>query len=101
MIVNRFDKRFFSLFCHKIITVKEVTNLYYTHIWHVYRTSEIATSDYKSQFISTFINKLCKLIRVKQKLLIVYHLQIDNNTEILNQYINQRLRLFINHFQDN
>ena len=58
-------------------------------------------SDHESQFISVFMNELCKLIRVKQKLSTVYHLQTDDNTEILNQYIDQRLRLFINHFQDN
>ena len=58
-------------------------------------------SDHKSQFISVFMNKLCKLIEVKQKLLTVYYSQTDNNTEILNQYIDQRLRLFINYFQDN
>ena len=57
--------------------------------------------DHESQFILVFMNELCKLTRVKQKLLTVYHSQTDNNIEILNQYINQRLRLFINHFQDN
>ena len=41
-------------------------------------------SDYKSQFISAFMNELCKLTEIKQKLSITYHSQTDDNTEILN-----------------
>ena len=47
------------------------------------------------------MNELCKLVGVKQKLSTVYHLQTDRSTEVLNQYIDQRLYPFVNHFQDN
>src|SRR6266496_5976186 len=47
------------------------------------------------------MDELCKLTGVKQKLSTANYLQTDGNTEILNQYINQRLHPFINHFQDN
>ena len=40
-------------------------------------------------------------MRVKQKLLTAYHLQTDENAEVLNQYINQQLCPFVNYFQDN
>src|SRR5215469_12562607 len=47
------------------------------------------------------MDELCKLTGVKQKLSTAYHPQTDGNTESLNQYIDQRLRPFVNHFQDN
>ena len=40
-------------------------------------------------------------MRVKQKLLTAYYLQTDESTEVLNQYIDQQLHSFVNHFQDN
>ena len=52
-------------------------------------------------FVSAFTDKLCKLTGVKQKLSTTYHPQTDGNTEVMNQYIDQRLRPFVNHFQDN
>jgi hypothetical protein len=47
------------------------------------------------------MDELCKLTGAKQKLSTAYHPQTDGNTEVLNQYIDQRLRPFVNHFQDN
>jgi len=38
---------------------------------------------------------------IKQKLSTAYHPQTDGNTEIVNQYLDQRLRPFINYHQDN
>ena len=59
------------------------------------------TSDQGSQFISDFIDELLILTRTKLKLLIAEYVQTDGQTEIVNQIINTRLRLFVNHFQDN
>lgn len=47
------------------------------------------------------MDELCKLTGVRQKVSTAYHPQTDGNIEIPNQYIDQRLRPFINHFQDN
>ena len=47
------------------------------------------------------MDELCKLVGVKQKLSTAYHLQTDESTEVLNQYINQQLHPFVNHFQNN
>ena len=101
VVVDRFGKRSFSLPCEKTVTAAKAADLYYTHIWRVYGTPETATSDRGPQFISAFMDELCKLTGVKQKLSTAYHPQTDGNTEVLNQYIDQRLRPFVNHFQDN
>src|SRR5947207_1840872 len=63
---------------------KTTARLYYEHPWRIYGTPETITSDRGPQFISTFMDELCRLTRVKQKLSTAYHPQTDGNTEILN-----------------
>ena len=58
------------------------------------------TSNQGPQFISDFIDKLLILTRMKLKLLITEYTQTDRQIEIVNQIIDTRLRLFVNHFQD-
>ena len=101
VVIDRFGKRAFSLPCHKEVTATQAAELYYHHIWRIYGTPETATSDRGPQFVSAFMDELCKLTGVKQKLSTAYHPQTDGNTEVLNQYIDQRLRPFVNYFQDN
>lgn len=100
VVVDRLSKRAFTLPCKKTTSAKDAADLYYKHIWRVYGLPETATSDRGGQFVSAFTNELCKLTGVKQKLSTAYHPQTDGNTEVLNQYIDQRLRPFVNHFQD-
>ena len=101
VIIDRLGKRAFSLPCTREATAATAARLYYEYPWRIYGAPETITSDRGPQFISAFTDELCKLTGVKQKLSTAYHPQTDGNTEILNQYIDQRLRPFINHFQDN
>lgn len=101
VVIDRLGKRSFSLPCHKTVTAKEAATLYFIHIWRIYGAPETITSDRGPQFISVFTQELCKLTGVKQKLSTADHPQTDGNSEVLMQYIDQRLRPFVNHFQDN
>jgi hypothetical protein len=75
--------------------------LYYQYIWRTYRTPETITSDRGPQFISSFASELGLVLGFRFKLSTASHPQTDGNTEILNQVIQQRLRPFVNHYQDN
>ncbi len=75
--------------------------MFYEHPWRIFGTPESVTSDRGPQFISAFFEELCKLMGVKQKLSTANHPQTNGSTEIINQYIQLRLRPFINHYQDN
>ncbi len=101
VIVDRLSKRCFSLPCHKTVSAEEAADLYYRHIWRVYGSPKSIVSDRGSQFTSAFWDELCKLIGVKLKLSSAYHPQTDGNTEIVNQWLDQRLRPFVNYHQDN
>jgi predicted aspartyl protease len=101
VVVDRLGKRCFSLPCHKTVTAEGTADLYYKHIWRVYGPPRSMVSDRGPQFISSFMDELCRLTGVKQKLSTAHHPQTDGQTEIVNQYLDQRLRPFVNYHQDN
>jgi hypothetical protein len=71
------------------------------YILQTYRIPDSIVSDYRLQFISEFWNKFCRILGIKLKLSTACYLQTDRQTEIINQYINQQLRPFVNYYQDN
>ena len=101
VIMDRLCKQAYSLPCHKIATVKDLANLYLKHPYREGRLPESITSDRGPQFISDFWEELCRILGIKVKLSTAFHPQTDGQTEIMNQYLDQRLRPFINHYQDN
>lgn len=100
VVVDRLGKRCYSLPCHKTTTAKEMARLYYTHIWRNHGAPQSITSDRGPQFISAFWDEFCKILGIRVKLSTAEHAQTDGQTEIMNQYLDQRLRPFCNFFQD-
>ena len=49
----------------------------------------------------TFWTEFCRLLGIKLKLSTAHHPQTDGQTKIINQYLEQRLKPFINYYQDN
>ena len=84
VVVDRLGKRCFSLLYYKTITAEQTADLYFIHIWRIFGPPRSVVSDRGPQFISAFMDELCRLISVKQKLLTAYYPQIDGNTEIVN-----------------
>jgi transposase InsO family protein len=61
---------------------------------------ETLVSDRGPQFVSDFWDEFCSRIGTKLKLSTANHPQTDGQTEIVNQYFDQRLRPYVNHYQD-
>ena len=78
-----------------------MAQLFITNVYRTHGSPETIVSDRGPQFISEFWTELCRILGIKLKLLTVYHPQTDGQTEIINQYLDQRLRPFINYHQDN
>ena len=101
ILVDRFGKRPFLIPCHKNINAKEAAQLYIYYVYHIYGPPDTIILDYGPQFISAFWNEFTRILGIRLKLSTAYHPQTDGQTEIVNQYLDQRLRPFINYFQNN
>jgi transposase InsO family protein len=101
LIVDRFGKRPISLPCKKSIDAKSAARLYINYPFRIYGPPDTIVSDRGPQFISAFWNEFTRILGIKLKLSTAYHPQTDGQTEIVNQYLDQRLRPFVNYFQDN
>jgi len=53
------------------------------------------------QFEAELTKKLNKMLGIKMKLLISFHLQTDRQTKYMNQELEQYLRFFVDHRQKN
>jgi transposase InsO family protein len=101
VIVDRLSKKPLSLPCHKTTTAEDMARMYIETIYRWKGPPDTIVSDRGGQFISKFWDEFCRILGVKLRLSTSHYPQADGQTEILNQYIAQRLRPFINYYQDN
>ena len=84
----------------KRTSAKGLTRLFQDHVWKLYRLPESVISDRGVQFVVGMMKKLNNLLGIQTKLLMAYHPQMDGQTERMNQELEQYLRIFINHRQE-
>ena len=101
VFIDRFSKSAVSIPCHKTATAKEMSEIYYVNIYRHHDLPDSIVSDRGPQFISDFWQALMTILGVKITLSTAYSPQTDGQTEVMNQYSDQRLRPFVNHYQDN
>jgi hypothetical protein len=98
VIIDRLGKRSFFLLIYKTCTAADLAELYYQFPWRIFGILETITSDRESQFIAEFLKELAKLIRITLQQFTAKHAETDGQTEIVNQFIQTKLRLFVNYF---
>jgi transposase InsO family protein len=100
VVVDRLGKRPISVPCYKTANAKNLAAMFIEHVWRYYGPPDTIVSDRGPQFISSFWNEFCTILGIKLKLSTAEQPQTDGQTEIVNQYIDQRLRPFVNYYQD-
>ena len=65
--------------------VEELTRLFRDNIWKLHGLSESVMSDRGLQFVAEITKKLNKMLGIETKLLIAFYLQMDGQTEHMNQ----------------
>jgi len=80
--------------------VEGLVKLFQDHIWKLHGLPQSIISDRGVQFVAGMIKELNNLLGIQMKLSIAYHPQTDGQTERLNQELEQYLRVFINHRQE-
>ena len=101
VVIDRLTKQSFSIPCYKTSTAKDMALMYIKYIYRTKGVPDSIVSDRGPQFVSEFWNEFTRILGVKLKLSTAYHPQTDGQTEIMNQYIDQRLRPFVSYYQDN
>jgi len=101
VFICRLSKRSISVPCYKNTDAKETARIYLDRVWRYYGPADTIVSDRGPQFISEFWKEFNRILGTKIKLSTADHAQTDGQTENMNQWIDQRLRPFINYYQDN
>jgi transposase InsO family protein len=101
VVIDRLSKESISIPCYKTTTAEEMASLFIYHVWRYFGPPDSIISDRGPQFISAFWTEFCRLLGIKLKRSTAHHPQTDGQTEIMNQYLEQRLRPFVNYYQDN
>jgi transposase InsO family protein len=101
VVVDRFCKEAVSIPCYDTTTARDMAMLFISNIWRFNGPPETIVSDRGPQFISSFWEEFCRILGIRIKLSTSHHPQTDGQTEVMNQYLDQRLRPFITYHQDN
>jgi hypothetical protein len=101
VVVDRLTKMVHFMPCNKTVTSKEIAKLFMDNIYKYHGLPYDIISDRGSQFASKFWQLLFKILKVKIKLSSANHPQTDEQTEKINQVLEQYLRCTIKYHQDN
>ena len=80
-------------------TAEGLVRLFRDNVWKLHRLSESMVSDRGPQFAAELTKELNRMLGIKIKLSMVFHPQMDGQTEQMNQELEQYLRLFVEHRQ--
>jgi len=83
------------------VSSKGIAKIYRDKIWTLYGIPRKILSDRGPQFASKFMEEFMKALGTIRQLVIVYHPQIDSQTERINQEVGMFLRHYVNYQQDN
>ena len=77
-----------------------LARLFRDYVWKLHGLPESIVSDRGAQFAAGLIRELKKMLGIETKLLMAFYPQMDGQTEQTNQELEQYLRMFINHRQE-
>ena len=102
-IICRFIKKHHYVFCHwedESISVEETVWIMLWNIYWLHDLLSFIVLNRDSQFISTMWQSLCKRLKITTSLSTVYHSEIDDQSERVNQDIERELRIYCNYMQN-
>jgi len=100
VVVNRLTKIVHFIPTIEKTLVEELARLFRDNIWKLHGLPESIISDRGPQFMAEIMQELNRILGIESKLSMVFHSQTDGQTERVNQKLEQYLRMFINHRQE-
>ena len=100
-VVCRHSKGSHFIECTSREDALSTAKLYIKHVWRLHGTPKTVVSDRGTQFASEFMRHFFELLGIKPYFSTAYHPQSDGQTERANQIVENYLRLYVSHRQDN
>ncbi len=94
MIINCYIKITFYIFVTKKIIAIELTNIIFDHVMLKYDTSKDVVSNREFVFTSAYWTNICYHMKIKRRLNVIFHSQINDQTQRQNQNLKHFLRVF-------
>jgi len=100
VVVDRLTKMVYFIPTTEKTSVEGLARLFRDNVWKLHGLPESIISDRGPQFAASLMKELNGVLGIKSKLSMVFHPQTDRQTERVNQELEQYLRMFINHRQE-
>ena len=101
VVVDRFTKYIIAVPTTREISSMGTAKLFRDHMWKQFGIPRKVISDRGPQFAAQFMKDLHQLVGMKTNISMAYHPQTDDQTEQMNQEIEQYLQIFVNERQTN
>jgi len=100
VVCDRFSKMAHFIATTEKTSVEGLAKLFQDQVWKLHGLLKSIVSDRGVHFAAGMMKELNNLLGIQTKLLTAYHPQTDRQTERVNQELEQYLRVFINHRQE-
>ena len=101
VVCDRFSKMSHFVATTEKTTAEGLARIFRDNVWKLHRLPESVISDRGPQFAAGMTKELNKMLGIETKLSMAYHPEMDRQTERTNQELEQYLRMYINHRQNN
>jgi len=100
VIVNRLTKIVYFIPTMEKTSAEGLAQLFRDNVWKLYRLPKSIILDQRPQYAAGIMQELNKILEIESKLLMAFHPQTDGQIERVNQELEQYLRMFIDHRQE-
>ena len=101
VVCDRFSKMSHFVAMTEKMTAEGLARLFRDNVWKLHRLPESVILDRGPQFAVGLTRELNKMLGIETKLSTAYHPETDGQTERTNQELEQYLRMYVNHRQNN
>jgi len=100
VVVNRLTKMVYFIPTTEKMSAEGLARLFRDNVWKLYGLPKSIISDRGPQFVIGLMQELNEMLGIKSKLSMVFYPQTDGQIERVNQELEQYLRMFIDHRQE-
>ena len=101
VIIDKYTKMSLYILVKFTWSIENLIDVFFEKVFFYFENVKSIVSNKNNLFTSDFWSTLCYRTRIKRKLSIVFHFQIDEQIERQNQTLKHYLRCYCNYKQDN